>query len=46
MVTMGLDVIRYIKYKVRFESSKTSRQIGVNYVLIKDLGKKFKELRN
>jgi hypothetical protein len=35
-----------MKYKVRFESSKTGRQIGVNYILIKDLGKKFEELHN
>lgn len=46
MVATGLDVIRYAKYKVRFESSKTGRQTGVNYILVEDLGKKFKELRN
>ena len=43
---MGLDVIRYTKYKVCFESSKTGRQTGINYVLVEDLEKKFKELRN
>jgi hypothetical protein len=46
MVVAGLDIIRYIKYKVHFESSKTGRQTGVDYILVEDLGKKFKELRN
>jgi hypothetical protein len=46
MVAAGLDVMRYTKYKVRFESSKTGRQTGVDYVLVEDLGKKFEELRN
>jgi hypothetical protein len=46
MVITGLDIIRYIKYKVYFESSKTGYQTGINYILIKDLGKKFEELYN
>jgi hypothetical protein len=46
MVATGLDVMRYAKYKVRFESSKTGRQTGVDYVLVEDLGKKFEELRD
>ena len=41
-----MDVIRYTKYRVCFESSKTGRQTGVDYVLVEDLGKKFKELRD
>jgi hypothetical protein len=44
IVATGLNVIRYAKYRVRFESSKTSRQTGVDYVLIEDLEKKFEEL--
>ena len=46
IVETGLDVIRYTKYKVRFESSKTGRQTGIDHVLVKDLEKKFKELRD
>jgi len=46
MVETGLDVMRYAKYKVRFESSKTGRQTGVDYVLVEDLEKKFEELRD
>lgn len=46
MVETGLDVMRYAKYKVRFESSKTGRQTGVDYILVKDLEKKFEELRD
>ena len=46
MVATGLDVMRYAKYKVRFENSKTGRYTGVDYVLVEDLGKKFEELRD
>ena len=46
MVITGLDIIRYTKYRVCFESSKTGRQTGVDYVLVEDLGKKFEELRD
>ena len=46
MVETELDIIRYTKYKVRFESSKTGRQTGVDYVLAEDLEKKFEELRD
>jgi hypothetical protein len=46
MVIIGLDIIRYTKYKVYFKSSKTGRQTGINYILIEDLGKKFEELCN
>jgi hypothetical protein len=46
MVATGLDVMRYAKYKVRFESSKTGRQTGVDYVLVEDLEKKFEALRD
>jgi len=46
MVITGLDIIRYTKYRVYFESSKTGRQTGVDYVLVEDLGKKFEELRD
>jgi hypothetical protein len=35
-----LDIMRYAKYRVRFESSKTGRQIGVDYGFMEDLGKK------
>jgi chromosome segregation ATPase len=45
MVETGLGVMRYAKYKVRFESSQTGRQAGVDYVLVEDLEKKFEELR-
>lgn len=46
MVTTGLDIIKYAKYKIRFESSKTGRQTDIDYVLVENLGKKFKELHN
>jgi hypothetical protein len=46
MVTTGLDIIRYAKYKVRFKSSKIGYQIGVNYILVENLKKRFKELRD
>lgn len=46
MVETGLDVMRYAKYKVQFESSKTGRQTGVDYVPVEDLEKKFQELRD
>ena len=38
--------MRYTKYKVRFESFKTGRETSVDYILIKDLEKKFEELRD
>jgi DNA repair exonuclease SbcCD ATPase subunit len=46
VVETGLDVMRYAKYKVRIENSKTGRQTGVDYVLVGDLEKKFEELRD
>jgi len=42
MVETGLNVIRYTKYKVRFEISKT----GVDYVLVEELEKRFEQLRD
>jgi hypothetical protein len=38
--------MRYTKYKVRFENSKTGYQINIDYIFIKNLEKKFKELYN
>ena len=46
MIITGLDIIRYTKYKVYFEKSKIDYQIDVDYIFIKDLEKKFKELYN
>lgn len=42
MVETGLDVMRYAKYKVRFEIFKT----GVDYVLVEELEKRFEQLRD
>ncbi|KAH7378884.1 hypothetical protein BKA64DRAFT_648308 [Cadophora sp. MPI-SDFR-AT-0126] len=44
MVATVLDGMRHAEYRVRFESSKTGRQTGVNYVLVEDLEKEFEDL--
>ncbi|KAI4264666.1 MAG: hypothetical protein L6R42_000235, partial [Xanthoria sp. 1 TBL-2021] len=46
MVETELEAMSYAQYKVRFESSKTGRQTGVDYVLVEDLEKSFDELRD
>ena len=42
MVETRLDVMRYAKYKVRFEIFKT----GVDYVLVENLEKRFEQVRD
>ncbi len=41
-----LDVWRYAKHILRFESSKTGCQTGVDYVPVEDLERKFEMLRD
>ncbi|KAF4624576.1 hypothetical protein G7Y89_g13594 [Cudoniella acicularis] len=46
MVETGLDILRYAKHKLRFGSSKTGRQTGVDCIPVEDLEKKSEELRD